>query len=72
MEHHVAKSISVSILNLPPVTVQSFLFLDNVKVLCVNAKIMENSVWRYNSESNVYGEINTGYWWLNAETALFE
>ena len=53
MAHHAPTSISVIIHNLPPVTVQSFSFLDNVKVLFGNAKIMENSVWRYNSKSDL-------------------
>ena len=72
MEHHVPTSISASISHLPKFAVQYFSFLDNVKALCRNANIMENSVRRYDSESDVYGEINTWAWWMNAETELFE
>ena len=52
---------------LPDSSVYNFPFLDNAKHMYAQANLMENSIWRYDASSNVYGESNTGRWWQMAE-----
>ena len=50
--------------------VRVFPFLLNIKWLLAQKDLMENGFFQYDSTSTVYNELNTGYWWKNAESDM--
>lgn len=50
--------------------VRVFPFIENIKWLLKEKDLMEDSIWNYNSSTTNYAEMNTGYWWKNAEERM--
>ena len=69
-EHCKPQSTSIQVGRIPAVTVRRFPFLENIKYLFGKESLMKDSIWRYNGESEFYGELNTGKWWKRADEAL--
>ena len=46
---------------------KAFPSLENVKWLLNQKDLLQGSLWKYDSSSTVYSEMNTGLWWKNAE-----
>ena len=67
MSHNVANVVVVEVDDYPETKVRVFPFLQNIRKLLKNPKLMEGSVWNADPNSSVYGEINTGSWWASAE-----
>ena len=49
------------------INIRVFPFLENVKWLLNQKDLLHGSLWKYDPTSDVYSEMNTGYWWKNAE-----
>ena len=50
--------------------IRVFPFLDNVKWLLKQEELMSDGLFKYDSKSNSYCEMNTGSWWRNAEKKM--
>ena len=63
------KEMHLQVGQLPSVTVRGYSFTKNVARLLQTPSLMEDSLWNY-VESDMWGDLNTGLWWRNAETNL--
>ena len=52
------------------INIRVFPFLENVKWLLNQKDLLHGSIWKYDSSSTVYSEMNTGHWWKNAEKSM--
>ena len=52
--------------------IRVFPFLDNVKWLLTQEEFMSKGLFKYDSKSDCYSELNTGYWWKTAERKMLD
>ena len=62
MEHNVAQSVEVSVTGSTTLPSQIFSFLENIKAIFRNPKVMSDLVWIYNCDSYNFGELNKVAW----------
>ena len=71
-EHAKVKSATVKVGRIPEQTLFYFSFVENLKRLFNDDKLMSGAVWEYHSNSATYSEMNTGSWWQHAEWKMRE
>ena len=63
---------SFTIENFPPTHIYRNQFMKHALIKYGDSNLMEGGLYRYNGESDVFSELNTGNWWKNAEINIAE